>query len=104
VRYLRLSLRCISELSANFGDQGRLIATRVLITEVCCRVECTMKKKIQLSEHEYRSRLKSLLKDAFTTELQPLRSMETVTKKRRALKKWDARNSRSAKPGTAASR
>ena len=63
-----------------------------------------MKKKIQLSEREYQGRLKSLLKDAFNSELQPLRSMETVTKKRRALKKWDARNCGTTKPDTAASR
>jgi hypothetical protein len=62
-----------------------------------------MKKKIELSEREYRGRLKSLLKDAFNSELQPLRSLQTVTKKRRALKKWDARNSGATKPGTTAS-
>jgi hypothetical protein len=62
-----------------------------------------MKNKIQLSEREYQGRLKSLLKDAFNTELQPLRSLQTVTKKRRALKKWDARNTRPTKPGPTAS-
>ncbi|HWZ39714.1 MAG TPA: hypothetical protein VNY08_15595 [Bradyrhizobium sp.] len=62
-----------------------------------------MKQKIQLSEHEYQGRLKSLLKDAFNTELQPLRSLETVTKKRRALKKRDARKSGFTKSGTTAS-
>jgi hypothetical protein len=62
-----------------------------------------MKQKIQLSESEYRDRLKSLLKDSFNTELQPLKSMETVTKKRRALKKKEAKNSDSAKSGAAAS-
>jgi hypothetical protein len=62
-----------------------------------------MKQKIQLSEGEYQGRLKSLLKDAFNPELQPLRSMETVTKKRRALKKKGARNSTFTKPGTTAS-
>ena len=59
-----------------------------------------MEKKIQLSEREYRSRLKSLMKDAFNSELKPLRSLQTVTKKRRALKKWHTRNSRSSKSGT----
>jgi hypothetical protein len=58
-----------------------------------------MKQKIQISEHEYEGRLKSLLKDAFNTELQPLRSLQTVTKKRRARKKWDAEDSRTTKPG-----
>jgi len=51
-----------------------------------------MKQKIQLGEREYRGRLKSLLNNAFNAELQPLRSLETVTKKRRALKKRSARN------------
>ena len=63
-----------------------------------------MKQKIQISEREYQGRLKSLLKDAFNTELQPLRSLETVTKKRRALKKKEAGNSGFTRPGTTASR
>jgi hypothetical protein len=44
-----------------------------------------------------------LLKDAFNTELQPLRSLETVTKKRRALKKNAERNSGSMKSDPTAS-
>jgi hypothetical protein len=63
-----------------------------------------MKQKIQISEREYQGRLKSLLKDAFNPELQPLRSLETVTKKRRALKKKEARNPDFTKSGTTASR
>jgi hypothetical protein len=62
-----------------------------------------MKQKTQLNEREYQDRLKSLLKDAFNTDLRPLRSLQTVTKKRRALKKKEARSSRFTKPGTAAS-
>lgn len=62
-----------------------------------------MKQKTQLGEHEHQDRLKSLLKGAFNTDLKPLRSMETVTKKRRALKKKVARNSGFTKPGTTAS-
>ena len=62
-----------------------------------------MKQKIQLNEREYQDRLKSLLKDAFNTDLQPLRTMETVTKKRRALKKKAPRNSTFMKPGRTAS-
>ena len=46
-----------------------------------------MKTKDQISEREYQGRLESLLKSAFNTELQPLRSLETATKKRRALKR-----------------
>jgi ATP-dependent DNA ligase len=46
-----------------------------------------MKMKDQISEREYQGRLESLLKSAFNTELQPLRSLETATKKRRALEK-----------------
>lgn len=63
-----------------------------------------MKQKIQISEREYQSRLKSLLKDAFNTELQPLRSLETVTKKRRALKKKETRNPGFTKSDATASR
>jgi hypothetical protein len=44
-----------------------------------------MKKKYRISEREYQGRLQSLL-GAFNTQLRPLRSLETVTKKRRALK------------------
>jgi hypothetical protein len=62
-----------------------------------------MKQKIQLSESQYQVRLKGLLKDAFNTELQPLKSLQTVTKKRRALKRKEARNSGLTKPGTTAS-
>lgn len=51
-----------------------------------------MRQKIQLGEREYQGRLKSLLKNAFNPELQPLRSLETVTKKRRALKKRPAKD------------
>jgi hypothetical protein len=56
-----------------------------------------MKKKDRISEREYQGRLESLLKSAFNTQLQPLRSLETATKKRRALKKKAAKNSQ--KPG-----
>ena len=63
-----------------------------------------MNKKIQINEQEYQGRLKSLLKDAFNTELQPLRSLETVTKKRRALKKRAPESSGLTKSGTTASR
>ena len=63
-----------------------------------------MNKKIQINECEYQGRLKSLLKDAFNTELRPLRALETVTKKRRALKKRDRGNSGLAKSSTTASR
>ena len=46
-----------------------------------------MKYKDRISEREYQGRLESLLKSVFNTELQPLRSLETATKKRRAQKK-----------------
>ena len=46
-----------------------------------------MKMKDRISEREYQGRLESLLKSDFNTELQPLRSLETATKKRRAQKK-----------------
>ena len=52
-----------------------------------------MKKKDRISEREYQGRFESFLKRAFNTQLQPLRSLETATKKRRALKKKIAKNS-----------
>ena len=66
------------------------------------RVEFAMKRKVQVGECEYQDRLKSLLK-VFNTELQPLRSLETVTKKRRALKKRSEGNTGPTKSGTTAS-
>jgi hypothetical protein len=62
-----------------------------------------MKRNVRINECENQHRLKSLLKNAFNTELQPLRSLETVTKKRRALKKRAERNSGSTKSDTTAS-
>ncbi len=62
-----------------------------------------MTKKDLISDREYQGRLESLLKSAFNTQLQPLRSLETATKKRRALKKKAAKNSRFPKSSTTAS-
>jgi hypothetical protein len=61
-----------------------------------------MKTKDRISEREYQGRLKSLLKGAFNSQLQPLRSPETATKKRRALKKKAAKNSELTKSSTTA--
>ena len=46
-----------------------------------------MKKKDRISEREYQRRLEVLLKSTFNTQLQPLKSLETATQKRRALKR-----------------
>ena len=62
-----------------------------------------MKRKDRISEREYQGRLGTLLKSAFNTQLQPLRSLETATKKRRALKKMVAKNSGFTKSSTTAS-
>jgi hypothetical protein len=62
-----------------------------------------MKMKDLIGEREYRGRLESLLKSDFITELQPLRSLETATKKRRALKKKVAKNSGFTKSSATAS-
>jgi len=51
-----------------------------------------MKHKVRVSEREYQGHLKNLLKNAFNAEPQQLRSLKTVTKKRRALKKEAAEN------------
>ena len=62
-----------------------------------------MKDKDRTSEREYQDRLESFLKNAFNTKLQPLRSLETATKKRRAQKKA-ANNSGFTKSTTTTSR
>ena len=56
-----------------------------------------MKAKDRICEREYKIRLESMLKTAFNTQVQPLRSLQTATKKRRAQKKATA-NSGSTKP------
>jgi hypothetical protein len=62
-----------------------------------------MKKKDRISEREYQGHFESLLKSAFNTQLQPLRSLKTATKKRRALKKKTAETSGFTKSSTTAS-
>jgi hypothetical protein len=62
-----------------------------------------MNEKDQVSEREYQGRLKSLLKSAFNTQLQLLRSLKTATKRRRALKKTVAKSSGFTKSSTTAS-
>ena len=56
-----------------------------------------MKPKDRICGREYKNRLENLLNTSFNTQLQPLRSLETATKKRRAQKKAAA-NSGDAKP------
>ena len=46
-----------------------------------------MKAKDRICGREYKDRLENLLNTSFNTQLQPLRSLETATKKRRAQKK-----------------
>ena len=55
-----------------------------------------MKAKDRICGREYKDRLENLLSTSFNTQLQPLRSLETATKKRRAQKK--AANSGCVKP------
>ena len=62
-----------------------------------------MKCKNGNSEREYQDRLGILRKNAFNMQLQPLRSLETATKKRRAQKKA-ANNSGFTKSTTTTSR
>jgi len=52
-----------------------------------------MKDKDRISEREYQDRLENLRKNAFNSQLQPLRLLTTATKKRRAQKKKAANNS-----------
>jgi hypothetical protein len=60
-------------------------------------------KKDRVCERECRGRLETLLKNAFITQLQPLRSLKTATKKRRALKKMVAKTSGFTKSTSTAS-
>ena len=46
-----------------------------------------MKYKDRISEREHQGRIEGLLKNTGNSTLQPLRSLETATKKRRAQKK-----------------
>lgn len=62
-----------------------------------------MKAKDRICEREHKARLENLLGTAFNTQLQPLRSLETATKKRRAQKKT-ANNCGFAKSTTPTSR
>jgi hypothetical protein len=62
-----------------------------------------MKKKDRISEREYQRRLEFLLKSTFNTQLQPLKSLETATKKRRALKSKAAETSGFTRSSTTAS-
>jgi hypothetical protein len=52
-----------------------------------------MKYKDRIDEREFQDRLESLQKSALNTNLQPLRSLETATKKRRAQKRKAATDS-----------
>jgi len=62
-----------------------------------------MKDKDWISERDYQDRLEGQLKDALATQLRPLMSLETATKKRRAQKKKAANNSGFTKSTTTAS-
>jgi hypothetical protein len=57
-----------------------------------------MMNKDRIGGREYQDRLDSLLKNGFNTKLQPLRLLETATKKRRAQKKKAAGDAGFAKP------
>jgi hypothetical protein len=59
-----------------------------------------MDKKNRVSECDYQNRLNNLLKGAFNTHLQPLRSLNTATKKRRAAKRQSAGHADMTKSST----
>ena len=63
-----------------------------------------MKKKDRIDEREYQDRLQSLLNSVFNAQVQPLRSLQTVTKKRRALKRKATENAGLTKPNATPSR
>ena len=59
-----------------------------------------MKKNDRTSEREYEDRLHHLMKSAFNAQLKPLKSLRTVTQKRRALKKAPPETPGFTKSGT----
>jgi hypothetical protein len=63
-----------------------------------------MSKKNPISECDYQTRLNALLKGAFNPQLQPLRSLNTATKKRRAAKRQTADHSDLSKSSTTTAR
>ena len=71
---------------------------------VKCVAQCSgneaMKYRDRMGEREYQGRIESLLKCALNTNLQPLRSLETATKKRRAQKKKAADSEFANQPKT----
>jgi hypothetical protein len=90
----RINLALHFEPIANFDDQRRFIAYAAILQLVLRSAQqaldsggCAMKKKDRISEREDQDRIERLLKIAFNTQLQPLKSLKTATKKRRALKK-----------------
>jgi hypothetical protein len=94
---VHLTLRSGFEPDANFAKQraGCLPANRSPSLdandrrEARCETEWEekMKYKDRISEREYHDRLEGLLKSTLNVNLQPLRSLDTATKKRRAQKK-----------------
>jgi hypothetical protein len=64
--------KCIAQLAVESG-MGSAMKKRERI-------------KDRITEREYHTRLKGLLKGNFNTRLEPLRSLRTATKKRRELK------------------
>ena len=58
------------------------------------------RKKDRMSECDYQDRLNNLLKGTFNTRVQPLRSLNTATKKRRAAKRQTEAHSEFTKPST----
>lgn len=90
------------EPAANFCRQ-RCLKSGVAQQALDSEVGSVMKKKDRISEREYHERLNSLLKSAFNTQVRPLRSLETATKKRRALKKKAVKDSGFTKSSRTAS-
>jgi hypothetical protein len=61
-----------------------------------------MKEKDQIEGREYQRRVDTFLNGAFTTQLQPLRSLKTATKRRRELRKQAEKNCGPMKTGSTA--
>jgi hypothetical protein len=69
-------------------DRAASLSARMIVAKWVQRSgNEAMKYKDRISERGCQDRLESLLKSALNTNLQPLMSLETATKKRRAQKK-----------------
>lgn len=69
------------------GAVWKCVVQQVLESAVGPAMKRKERIKDRISEGEYHDRVTSLMNSDFNTQLEPLRSLKTATKKRRELKK-----------------